>query len=521
MQKLTSLISKPKGYALFASLISLGGFLNGYDTGSVGAVTSMSSFTDTIGDLSPVMRGFTVSLIMMTGAIPSIFGGKLAERVGHLYVIMAGALLFAVGTAMEGGAESLAVFLVGRALAGAGQGLWLSNVSVYICEIAPSASRGMLVSLSQFMCTIGVCAGYFTCFGSVRIASSLSWRTPYVIQAVLGAMLASFCLYVPSSPRWLLHKGRREEALRSLERLNIEKEEAEKDILAPVSPVVQPKTGIKGYLEIFEKEYRSRTLLGLFMLGVLQLSGIDGVLYYAPTLFEAAGLPGATSTFLASGVSAILMVAIAIPGTLYADKWGRRTSALVGGILLSASMFIIGCLYLTDSVHAYGNGRWVVVVLIFIFALTYCATWAIVGKIYAAEIQDKKTRNAANSLAQGISFFTNALVAFLTPIFLAHSSYGAYFLFGGFSFLAVIVMAIWMPETRGRSLEEIQEGFERLTMKNVSEVGGSELKRGMKLRRLLKGPTLVASNRREVSEGLVSGSELVGMGPLRIELSSV
>jgi MFS family permease len=130
MQKLTGFLSKPKGYTVFASLISLGGFLNGYDTGSVGAVTSMSSFTNTIGDLSPVMRGFTVSLILMTGAMPSIFGGKLAERVGHLYVIMAGALLFAIGTAMEGGAESLAVFLVGRALAGLGEGLWLSNVSV-------------------------------------------------------------------------------------------------------------------------------------------------------------------------------------------------------------------------------------------------------------------------------------------------------------------------------------------------------------------------------------------------------
>jgi MFS family permease len=130
MHKLTGFISKPKGYTVFASLISLGGFLNGYDTGSVGAVTSMSSFTNAIGDLSPVMRGFTVSLIMMTGAMPSIFGGKLAERVGHLYVIMAGALLFAVGTAMEGGAESLAVFLAGRALAGLGEGLWLSNTSV-------------------------------------------------------------------------------------------------------------------------------------------------------------------------------------------------------------------------------------------------------------------------------------------------------------------------------------------------------------------------------------------------------
>jgi hypothetical protein len=82
-------------------------------------------------------------------------------------------------------------------------------------------------------------------------------------------------------------------------------------------------------------------------------------------------------------------------------------------------------------------------------------------------------------------------------------------------------MAIWMPETKGRSLEEIQEGFERLTMKNVCEVGGSERKRGMRLRRLLKGPILVASDRRANLEGLVSGSELSGMGPMRVELSSV
>lgn len=98
------------------------------------------------------------------------------------------------------------------------------------------------------------------------------------------------------------------------------------------------------------------------------------------------------------------MVTITIPATLYVDRWGRRTSGLVGGIILSSSMFIIGALYLSDSVHPYGIARWVVVILIFVFALTYCATWAIMGKIYASEIQPMKIRNEANSLAQGVSF---------------------------------------------------------------------------------------------------------------------
>lgn len=123
-------LSKPKGYTIFASLISLGGFLNGYDTGSIGAITSMPSFTSKIGDLSPLLRGFTVSLIMMTGAMPSVFGGKMAEKIGHLYVIMAGSLLFALGTGMEAGAGGLGVLLAGRALAGLGEGLWLGCVSV-------------------------------------------------------------------------------------------------------------------------------------------------------------------------------------------------------------------------------------------------------------------------------------------------------------------------------------------------------------------------------------------------------
>ena len=99
------------------------------------------------------------------------------------------------------------------------------------------------------------------------------------------------------------------------------------------------------------------------------------------------------------------MLAISIPAFLYADRWGRRASVITGGILLSATMFIIGSLYATNSVHAHsGAGRWVVIVLIFAFALSYVATWGVVGKIYASEIQPARTRAAANSAAQGLNF---------------------------------------------------------------------------------------------------------------------
>ena len=142
----------------------------------------------------------------------------------------------------------------------------------------------------------------------------------------------------------------------------------------------------------------------MFILSFIQLSGIDGVLYYAPTIFAEAGIPSQTSSFLASGVSAILMLTFSIPATLFADKWGRRTSAIWGGIILSGSMLLVGSLYAANAVHSYGLARWAVIVSVFIFAIGYTSTWAVFGKIYASEIQPTKTRATTNSMATGGSF---------------------------------------------------------------------------------------------------------------------
>ncbi|MCJ1482529.1 hypothetical protein MMC06_002695 [Schaereria dolodes] len=121
---------RPRGYTIAASLMSIGGLLNGYDTGSIGAVTTMPDFERTFGVLSPSLRGFTVSLIMLMGGVPAFFTGQLADRFGHLRVIMVGALIFAIGAILEGSASRLPMFLVGRALTGIGEGLWLTNISV-------------------------------------------------------------------------------------------------------------------------------------------------------------------------------------------------------------------------------------------------------------------------------------------------------------------------------------------------------------------------------------------------------
>ncbi|KAK6202238.1 hypothetical protein LQW54_008951 [Pestalotiopsis sp. IQ-011] len=419
-------------YVLASVAVSLGGLINGYDTGSVGAVMEMDQFTKTMGHLSPFLVGFSVSLIMLTGAVPSVFGGQLADSLGRLKVITLGAVLFGVGAAIEGSASSLVQFLAGRAIAGFGQGVFLSNVSVYICEIAPVKHRGILAGLPQFMATAGICVGYFTCYGTVSIQSGMAWRIPYIIQCVISALFVAGCMIIPDSPRWLMLHGRRQDALVALDWLDFSMVEAERDFLTATE---------------------QRSSLSLWQNLVL--------------LFRR--LSSSTASFLASGVSAILMLAISIPAFLLADKWGRRTSAITGGLGLGSLMLLIGSLYAAGVVHPYGAARWVVIVSVFAFGLTYCATWGIVGKIYASEIQPSNTRAAANSVAQGLAFFTNWLVAILTPILLDKSAFGAYFLFGGLALGTVAVLAVYMPETRGRSLEEIQNAFHQPGIKNLVE----------------------------------------------------
>jgi MFS family permease len=272
------MVSKIPNYVLASIAMSLGGLVNGLDTGSIGAIVAMKQFEKSIGHLSPGLLGFTVSLIMLTGAIPSVFAGHLADRYGRLRIIMVGTIFFVIGALLQGVAHNLVLFLIGRALGGFGEGVFLSNIAVYICEIAPSKRRGMLAGLPQFTSTAGVCIGYFICYGTVHIGSSMAWRLPYIFQACVGVGLALSCMLLPESPRWLILHGKRTEAIKALDRLNFSMVEAEKDILS--STEQRPSLSAwQGFLLLFRRGYRARTILALFVLGMVQLSGIDGVLY--------------------------------------------------------------------------------------------------------------------------------------------------------------------------------------------------------------------------------------------------
>ncbi|KAI8163790.1 hypothetical protein K4K49_003481 [Colletotrichum sp. SAR 10_70] len=280
---------------------------------------------------------------MLAGAVPSVLTGYLADRFGRLKLNVAGAILFGIGALLQGTAYTLPHFIFGRALAGLGEGVFLGNLSVYICEISPARFRGMLAALPQFMSTAGVCVGYFAAYGTVYIDSSLSWRLPYVIQGICAVLFGAGSLILPESPRWLLLHGRRADAMRALERLDFSRGEAERDFLSGSQSEQRPSLSPwQSFTLLFKRGYRTRTTLAIFILGMIQLSGIDGVVYLC-----------------------------------------------------------------------------------------------------------------------------NWIVAMITPILLDKSAFGAYFLFAGLAFGTTAVLAAYMPETRGRSLESIQEAFHRPPFKGL------------------------------------------------------
>ena len=385
------------------------------DTGTIGPVTAMTAYTESFGPLTSTLHGVVVSAILLGGSFSGLFSGNIADIYGRVRTIQVGALIFGIGAAIEASSFKLGQFIAGRIITGFGEGLFLGTCVVYICEIAPTRRRGPLSSILQFLLVVGIAAGYFLSFATTRIPhSSLSWRLPLAFHSLVSFTFALLSFTLPPSPRWLLAKGLRDEAIATLERLGLASSELEEMATAPSSEDASLaqrtlwtsiRHNVRDMGKVFAPAARKQTALACFIMAMQQFSGIDGVLYYAPLLFQQAGLATEEASFLASGVSALVMLAVTIPASIYSDHWGRRTSVITGGMVLASCMLLIGSLYASKSVHGgYGVARWVVVVTIYVFAVAFSVTWAICMKLYSSEIQPLSTRASGTNLAQSVNW---------------------------------------------------------------------------------------------------------------------
>ncbi|KAI3397843.1 hypothetical protein diail_10244 [Diaporthe ilicicola] len=440
------------------------------DTGTIGSVTTMPAFEVTMGHISSTIRGVIVSSILLPGALAALVAGILADMYGRKRLVILGAVIYGIGAAIECGSVALAMFIVGRLIKGVGQGLFLSTVYVQVSEISPARTRGTMTSLPQFLIVCGLVTGFFMSYGTAGITnSSASWRLPLGVASFLAFAFAAINILAPPSPRWLLAKGRVEQARTIIAALGLDEAE-QQEMLAVSSSALEHSPDesfleslaqtFKDFGEAFSAPFRARTALGCFIMAFQQFSGIDGILYYAPILFRQAGLSGDKANFLASGVSSLVILATTIPASLWADRWGRRTSSITGGVLITVLMVLMGTMYAADLVHgSYGPGRWVVIVSIYLFAVVYNATWALGIRTFLVESLPRKTRSSASSLGQCSNWVANYIVALTTPVMIDKSSFAAYYFFAGSAFICTTVCALYMSETRGHTLEVIEQRY--------------------------------------------------------------
>ncbi|KAJ7628445.1 general substrate transporter [Roridomyces roridus] len=440
---------------------ALGGFLWGYDTGSIGPIIVMPQFENQFGTLSAIVQGLFVSSIIATAALSSVGSGALSDRISRTYTIALGAFVFSIGCAVACSARALPQLFIGRCITGLGQGIYISSITVYVAEISPATKRGRAMTTVQLFNTTGVAAGYFTCFGTVKHAGSISWRLPLGLQAVVAIVLAIGTPFFEHSPHWLLSVGRSRDAEAAALRLGLQLAEVRKeDEVSAATPSEPSKRTLSSQArELFATDVRFRTLLGLFLMGMQQACGIDAVLYYAPVLFKQAGLSTTTASFLASGVSGIVMVVLTALSQVFQDKWSRRTQMIGGGSVIAGCMLVMGSLYASNAAQT-PAGKRTLIALIYIFIAAFISSWAVVIRVIASEIQPKRTRASATSLAQCVSWAVNWVIAFSTPLFLKRSSSGPYFMFGTCALLTVLICLVFQPETKGLSLETLDQGFE-------------------------------------------------------------
>lgn len=436
-------------HVLVTSLIaSFGGLLFGFDTAVISGTTSDLT---TIFHLSPFALGITVSSALWGTVAGAALAGRISDITGRRACLRFLGLLYVVtaaGCALTWGWYPLLVF---RFLAGLAVGGSSVVSPTYISEIAPPKLRGRLVIAFQYNVVLGMLLAYFSnyCVGLMHLGSA-DWRWKFGIAAfpALGFYLALF--FIPESPRWLVGKGRNTEALKVLVRNGDPQPELE---LSEIANSLVRGGDSKGE-GVFQWRYRFPIFLAISIGMFNQLSGINAILYYLNDIFEKAGFNRVSSDFQAVLIGLTNLFAVTLATSLI-DKIGRRMLLLIGSVGTTACLFGVATIFHLGRYQ--GALLWFLIGFIGFFSFSQGAViW-----VYISEIFPNKVRAKGQSIGSFTHWFMNALVSIAFPIVAAQWHAAPFYFFSAIMATQFFVVAFFYPETRGISLEDMEEKLHR------------------------------------------------------------
>lgn len=446
-----------KGYVLKISLVAaLGGLLFGYDTAVIsGVIGSLQKKFE----LSTLMMGWAASSAIWGCIAGVLIAGVVSDKIGRKKTLIITAVLFLISSIVAAVPQNLTQFLVGRFIGGLGIGAASIISPLYISEVAPAKIRGILVTMYQLAIVIGINLIYFVNLKIANIGNEqwnidTGWRYMIASGALPSILFLVLLFIVPESPRWLTNNKKPEEALNILQKINGKKEAGK--ILDEIQLTLRAETG--KFKELFQPGIRIAMIVGVFLALFSQITGINAIIYYAPEIFKSAGL-GTDSALLQTVLIGVVNTIFTFVAIGFIDKIGRKKLLLIGVAGMIICLLGIGLCYYFNVM----NGP-----LLLIFILSYIACFASslgpIPWVIISEIFPTKIRGIAMSVAALVLWIGVLLITQLTPWLLENLG-GAYtfWLFMLNSIILFFFTLLWIPETKQRTLEEIEQSWHRKT----------------------------------------------------------
>lgn len=429
-----------------AAITALGGLLFGYDTGVIsGALLFIGK--DFHG-LTSLHKELLTSLLLVGAVIGALTAGRIADRVGRRPTVLGTAVVFVAGVMLAAFSPTYEILVLARLVIGLAVGSASMVVPLYIGEIAPRRIRGALVSFNQLAITSGILVSYLVDYG---LASSQNWRLMFGLAAIPAVLMFTGMLFQHESPRWLITQGREDEARTVLRQVRDERE-----IDPEIAEIRQLCQRRLSYRAVFGPAVRHVLIVGVTMAIFQQITGINTIIYYAPTLLASAGL-GSSAALLANVVNGAVNVGMTIVAIRLLDRVGRRPLLLSGTSGMAVGLLVVALTFLLGGSHLNGGTAYIAIAGLLLYTGSFAiglgpVFWLLISEIYPVTI-----RGQAMSIAAMANWGANFLVAlsFLT-ILGAIGDAGTFFLFTGITIIALIYFRQQVPETRNRSLEAIE-----------------------------------------------------------------
>lgn len=467
--------------SVVASVISI---IFGYDTGVMSGAMIFIEEDLKIDDMQIQVLAGILNICALVGAL---LAGRVSDYLGRRYTILLASIIFLLGSVLMGYGPNYPILLSGRCVAGIGVGFALMIAPVYSAEISSPTSRGFLTSLPELCISIGILSGYISNYFFARLSLQVGWRIMLGLAAVPSLLLAFFILRLPESPRWLVMQGRLGEAKNVLVQVSNSEHEAQvrfSDIKLAAGidenctddiVKVRNSNGQHIWKELILRPSPPVRWMLLAAIGIHffeHATGIEAVVLYGPRIFKKAGIHSKNKLLLAqvgTGITRIVFITIA---TLSLDKIGRRKLLLtsVAGMIFALVGLGLG---LTIVEHSKEKLLWALSLCIgstYTYVMFFSVGLAPITWVYSSEIFPLKLRAQGHSIGVAVNRLMNAAISIsFISIYKAITIGGAFFMFAGIAVLALIFFFFFLPETRGRSLEEMEELF---TKKSQPKIGG-------------------------------------------------